>query len=128
MFCDQCSLLSALGGFLIQELGNGGGAALFADAFNHHGARHLALQKRDDIANLDFFGRFDAKRIDLDMSAVNLLSGERPGFEEAGRPKPFVNSSFVHVTKRGYYGLRLDNDRFNYCGIAQSTLGLTAKI
>ena len=99
-FGDKCSLLQAFGSFLVQELGNRGRAALFADVFNDHGAGHFALHKSDYIASFDFFGWFDIKRVDLDVPTINFLRCERPGFEEACRPKPFVNSSFVHVAKR----------------------------
>ncbi len=99
-FGDKCSSLQAFGSFLVQELGNRGRTALLANAFNYHGVGNFALHKSDYIADFDFFGWFDIKRVDLNVSAINFFGCERPGFEEACRPKPFVNASFFHLGKR----------------------------
>jgi hypothetical protein len=57
---------------------------------------HDALQRQAHvIANSNAMRRFDALRIEMDLTAIDGSGGETSRLEESGMPQPFVQAMIV---------------------------------
>src|SRR5258705_4665711 len=82
---------AALVGFGVQLCGLGGRASAFAQRKNRDFpcVRTVAYGKR--IAGFQHLRRFDPFAVDLHLATIHRFCRQTAGFEEAGRPKPFVD-------------------------------------
>ena len=90
------ALFHAVGGFLVQLLGHGGGSPLGAQARNHHGALHRTLAQLNGVASFDLARGFGGLAIHRHPALVDVFTGQGAGFVKTGRPQPFVDAHFLH--------------------------------
>lgn len=76
----------ALFGFFIKGLRNRGRSSLLTGAFHHYLSVIPPLTDAQRVPGGNFSGDFDALALELHLAALDCGLGERPGFEETGRP------------------------------------------
>ena len=86
----------AVWGLFIQRLRNGGRAPLVAQGQNQEGAGDDPLAGADRVADFDLARSFDRLTVHFDPALADFIGGQRPRLVKARRPKPFVDSDFVH--------------------------------
>jgi hypothetical protein len=88
---------TALVGFLVVGLGDGGGASDLGGEEDFDGEGSGFVGDLQGVSGLDVAGGLGAVGVDLDAADVAGVGGEGAGFEEAGGPEPLVDANGFHV-------------------------------
>ena len=105
-------------GFAVEGLGDGGWAADLADAEDFDFKITGLDADGEAVANAYVAGRLGGVAVGGDAAQVAGLDGERPGFEKARGPEPFIHANRVRGLgwASGIHGRVPFPDDFSVCG------------
>src|SRR5450830_515353 len=101
LFGKQTTLLDTGGGLAKQRLRDGGGAARVSNAANLYFPDGGAVVDQQVVTEFDSVRGLGALTVELDLAALNRVSGQRTGLEKACGPEPFVDAGGVHSAVPG---------------------------